>query len=131
MTIKGLTTASSLWTTAIIGIACGSGYYYLAGFAAILVLVILTIISSLEKHFLPAYKTHTLKVVLQDRPGIVSYVKEVLLENNVKISSLNASMPDKTTLKLNMVIRKPTDLGMDSVINLMNSIEETASMEIE
>ena len=32
VSVKGLTTASSLWTTAIIGIACGSGYFELALF---------------------------------------------------------------------------------------------------
>lgn len=129
--IKGLTTASSLWTVAIIGIACGSGYYQLAGFTTILVLVILTIISSVESYFLPAYKMHTLKIVLRDRPGIINHVKEILLENGVKVSSLNACMPDKTTLKLNLVIRKPGSLGMDSVINLINGIDEASSLEIE
>ena len=57
--------------------------------------------------------------------------KEILLENGVKVSSLNACMPDKTTLKLNLVIRKPGSLGMDSVINLINGIDEASSLEIE
>ena len=41
VTVKGLTTASSLWTTAIIGIACGSGYFALAAFTTVLVFGIL------------------------------------------------------------------------------------------
>ena len=45
ISVKGLTTASSLWTTAIIGIASGSGYYNLASFTTVLVFVILTIIN--------------------------------------------------------------------------------------
>ena len=49
VTIKGLTTASSLWTTAIIGIACGSGFFELAIAAASLVFVILTIIDKVER----------------------------------------------------------------------------------
>ena len=129
--VKGLTTASSLWTTAIIGIASGSGYYYLAAFTTVLVFVILTIINKIETLLLPAYRTHTLKVSLSDRPGIVNCIKEVLSENQVKIISLNASMPNKSSLKLSMIIRKPTDLGMDKVINMVNRLDEVDSMEIE
>lgn len=131
VTVKGLTTASSLWTTAIIGIASGSGYFILATFTAVLVFGILTIINKVESAFLTSYKAHTLKVSLTDRPGIVNDVKSVLAEKNVKVVSLNASMPDKETLKLSMVIRKPSEVGMDSVINLINGISEAQSMEIE
>ena len=131
VTVKGLTTASSLWTTAIVGIACGSGYYELAAFTTIVVLMILTVINYLENLILPSYRSHTLKIVLNDRPGIVNEVKEMLKLYKVKVITLNASMPDKKTLKLSMGIRKPNDLGMDKVINIVNSIDDAASLEIE
>lgn len=131
VTVKGLTTASSLWTTAIVGIACGSEYYELAGFTTAIVLVILTVINYLENFFLTTYRSHTLKVVLHDRPGIVNEVKEMLAAYKVKVITLNASMPDKKTLKLSMGIRKPNDLGMDKVINIVNSLDEASSLEIE
>ena len=131
VTVKGLTTASSLWTTAIVGIACGSQYYEVAGFTTVIVLVILTVINYLENFFLPSYRSHTLKIVLNDRPGIVNEVREMLDMYKVKVITLNASMPDKKTLKLSMTIRKPNDLGMDKVINIVNSLDEAASLEIE
>lgn len=130
-TVKGLTTASSLWTTAIVGIACGSGYYEIAGFTTVVVLLILTVLNKLEGWLFTTYKTHNLKVVLLDRPGIVNQVKSLLNSEKVKIISLNASMPDKDNLKLSLVIRKPVELGMDKIINMINSIEEAKSMEIE
>ncbi len=130
VTVKGLTTASSLWTTAIIGIACGSGYLQLAGVSAVLVFVILTIINKLEKAVLTSYGTHTLKVVLDDRPGIVKDIKEMLEKRRVKLVSLSASMPDRATLKLSMVIRKPSNLGMDSLINSLTEFSETRSMDL-
>ena len=130
VTVKGLTTASSLWTTAIIGIAAGSGFFELAAITTVVVLAILTIINKLEKALLPSFQTHTLKVTLEDRPGIVKELKGVLEKRKVKLVSLNASMPDKETLKLNMVIRKPADLGMDHLINMVNGMDEAKSMEI-
>lgn len=131
VSVKGLTTASSLWTTAIIGIAAGSGYHSLALASTCVVVLILTIINKVEQNFLPSYRTHKLTVKLKDRPGIVSDVKNVLHENKVKLVSINASMPNKKNLVLGMIIRKPGELGMDKVINLMNTIGEAESMEIE
>lgn len=131
VSVKGLTTASSLWTTAIVGIAAGSGYHKLALASTCVVVLILTIINKVEQKFLPSYRTHKLTVKLKDRPGIVNDVKQVLSDNKVKLVSINASMPNKKNLVLGMVIRKPGELGMDRVINLMNNIGEAESMEIE
>ncbi len=131
VTVKGLTTASSLWTTAIVGIACGSEYYEIAMFTSVLVLIILTVINYLEGILLTTYKTHTLKISLEDRPGIVNEMREMLKAYKVKIVSLNASMPDKQTLKLSMIIRKPNELGMDKVINIINSMDEAQTMSLE
>ena len=131
VTVKGLTTASSLWTTAIIGIACGSKYYELACFTAIVVILILTLINYLENLLMTTYRTHTIKVTLSDRPGIVNEIKETLRIFKVKVVSLNARMPNKKTLKLEMIVRKPNDLGMDKLIDILNSIDEAQDMAIE
>ena len=131
VTVKGLTTASSLWTTAIVGIACGSKYYDIAGFTTVLVLIILTVMNYLEGILLTSYKAHTLKTTLTDRPGIINDLKENLDEYKIKVVSLNASMPDRETLKLEMVIRKPSEIGMDKVINIVSSMDEAQSMSLE
>ena len=130
VTIKGLTTASSLWTTAIIGIACGSGFFKLAIITATLVFIILTIIDKIERYFLTTYKTRTFKVSLEDRPGIVNDVRSILEEQKVRILSLNASMPDKTTLDLSLIIRTPSNLEMDTLIGSVNKLDAAQSMEI-
>tara|TARA_Y100001963_G_C6699018_1_gene408475 strand:- start:364 stop:1032 length:669 start_codon:yes stop_codon:yes gene_type:complete len=130
VTIKGLTTASSLWTTAIIGIACGSGYFELAIASACLVFIILTIINKIERFFLTTYKTRSLKVTLEDRPGIVNDMRSILETQKVKIISLNASMPNKTTLMISMIVRTPSDLGMDKLISMINKLDAAKSMEV-
>ena len=49
MTIKGLTTAAGLWTTGIIGLALGSGYYELGLLGAVLVLLAETVFNRLGR----------------------------------------------------------------------------------
>jgi putative Mg2+ transporter-C (MgtC) family protein len=46
-TIKGLTTAAGLWTTGIIGLAIGCGYYEIAVIGTILVLLVETLFAKL------------------------------------------------------------------------------------
>ncbi|HMM41561.1 MAG TPA: MgtC/SapB family protein [Thermomicrobiales bacterium] len=47
--VRGLTTAAGLWVAAAIGLACGSGYYLLAGGSVVLTVVILGLIRPIEK----------------------------------------------------------------------------------
>jgi len=46
--VKGLTTATSLWTVAIVGLAVGAGHYFSAAGTTIAVLIILVLLSLLE-----------------------------------------------------------------------------------
>ncbi|MES1250079.1 MAG: MgtC/SapB family protein, partial [Chitinophaga rupis] len=47
--IRGLTTASGLWTVAAIGLATGGGMYFAAGISTVLAIIILWVLQPLEK----------------------------------------------------------------------------------
>lgn len=47
--IRGLTTAAGLWTTAAIGVLCGSGFFELALFATIATVVVLSLFKVVER----------------------------------------------------------------------------------
>lgn len=50
--IRGLTTAASLWMMASVGMLCGVGHYYLAGITTLLSFLVLFIIGWVERSFL-------------------------------------------------------------------------------
>ncbi len=54
LTIKGLTTAAGLWTTGIIGLAIGSGYYELGLLGTALVLFTETVLERLSRSIKPS-----------------------------------------------------------------------------
>lgn len=57
-TVKGLTTAASVWAVACLGIAAGFGYYALAAFGMVFILVTLTIFEWLQAVLLkPMHKS--------------------------------------------------------------------------
>lgn len=47
--VKGLTTGASIWLAGAIGLACGGGYYVIAGITAGLAVVILAVLGLLER----------------------------------------------------------------------------------
>src|SRR5687768_4398944 len=48
LTVTGLTTASSIWVTAALGMAVGAGEYYLSVFGTVIVLVVLTLFGFIQ-----------------------------------------------------------------------------------
>ena len=55
-TVKGLTTAASLWATACLGLAAGSGYYVVALTGMVFIFVTLTIFEIIQKKLLGAQR---------------------------------------------------------------------------
>ena len=122
--VKGITTASSLWTTAIIGIACGAGYYEAAALATGFVLFALEIISRPVRWLFKPKRVRELKVRLRDRPGIINDLRTILDSKSVKIISISTHMKDRHKLELDLIIQLPNDLKLDTLINVLNTIED-------
>jgi len=102
--VRGLTTATSLWTIAIVGLAVGAGYYIGAVAAAILLLLILDTIDRLEKRFIRGAAFKTVTVNAQDRPGLIDKVQQVLQDSGLEIKSLSvAKNLQKTKVELKTV----------------------------
>ncbi|MPL67918.1 hypothetical protein SDC9_13621 [bioreactor metagenome] len=72
-TIKGLTTAASLWVVSGVGLAAGAGYYLGAFMTTVLVFLTLTILSRMENRDNKAYLAH-LVVTTLDMPGQIGQI---------------------------------------------------------
>ncbi|GAA3453445.1 MgtC/SapB family protein [Dactylosporangium matsuzakiense] len=67
VTVRGLTTAASLWVTAAAGVAIGLGAWWTAAVATALAIAVLWLVKQLEWRFLPLRRTIVMRVSL--RPG--------------------------------------------------------------
>ncbi len=67
--VKGITTASTIWVVGAFGIACGLGYYFLAGVNLLLALFVLVVFGRLERHFLSATDNDPTSAEELPRPG--------------------------------------------------------------
>lgn len=78
VSIKGLTTAASLWTVAGIGMAIGGGFYYSALATTTIVFVVLFFLNSWEHHWSKKRECHGLFVEIKDRSGNVRSFDSIL-----------------------------------------------------
>jgi len=77
--VRGLTTAASLWTTATLGILFGVGFYELALFGAVATVLVLAAVSLTER-FVPRHQVVYLTVRFVRRAGTSVRDIETLLE---------------------------------------------------
>lgn len=85
--VRGLTTASGLWTVAAVGLATGGGMYFAALTATILAIIILWILQPLEKKFLSRFQQKTLRIVTTDPGHSASIIRQLFDNTRSDISS--------------------------------------------
>lgn len=115
-TIRGLTTATGLWTVAAIGLATGAGMYFAAGTTTIISLIILWALQPLEKIYAKRFKHEILTIVADFNVDNAELLKGILHDNSIKLQSFTLEKNDNGfvfQLKIDHV--NPT--GLEALIN--------------
>ncbi|NEZ44640.1 MgtC/SapB family protein [Paenibacillus alvei] len=86
--VKGLTTAASLWVSAAIGLACGSGFISAALFGCGLSLVALWVLNKYDIKNRVAHRIHELEVVVKEREGWLTALTKVAEEQGLTVRSI-------------------------------------------
>ncbi len=76
--IKGLTTATSMWSMAVVGLVVGAGYYLVAAFTTGLLLVTLILINFFEKRFIKPVVTSQLTITASDQRDMLDKMRRVI-----------------------------------------------------
>jgi putative Mg2+ transporter-C (MgtC) family protein len=87
--VKGLTTAASLWTNAMVGLAVGAGHYFAAVATTVMLLAILVLLNVLEKKWIRGYETITVSVTALHNPGLLENLVEMLGSLKKKVLSIS------------------------------------------
>lgn len=86
-TIRGLTTAASIWAVAGIGLVVGAGMYATALFTTILILLSLSFLNKFEKVFINRVVSRTIQIVVLPEMDI-KQITSALKSLNIEISEL-------------------------------------------
>ncbi|NPB08398.1 MAG: MgtC/SapB family protein [Aquificae bacterium] len=84
LTVKGLTTAASLWSTAGLGMAVGSGMYVLSVFTTLVMLFLLSMVSRIEKEVIGSKGELQVRVRVKDSQEALREVIGLFGEGNLQ-----------------------------------------------
>lgn len=86
--IRGLTTAASIWVVSAIGLALGIGFYTGAGLATLIVLTSLLLLGRVDRAILSQRRLRRLVIRAVDKPGILSKVLELLASLKISVRKI-------------------------------------------
>lgn len=123
VTIRGLTTAASLWVVAGIGLAVGAGMYVSAVVSTLLVYVTLVLFKAIEFR-VNKFNQH-LKIVLSEHPGHLGQICLVIGKHNAHIKNIKIHNWRHESDRIEVNI----SLAVQDQDNLMLLIQELALLE--
>lgn len=119
VTVKGLTTAASLWSVGCIGLSVGVGFYYGSIFTTILVLITLVVFSKFEERIYGNRKNTVLKIKSTDKPGQLGKIGTELGSFNLQILDISMEVEDEASVIIKVRINKAReDIGPELIHGL-------------
>ena len=82
--IRGVTTAASIWVVCAIGLAIGSGYYLFGGVASAIAILSLMGLKLFEKRLSRDWYKEIV-IVSEDREGQLNRIEDVIHRHNVRV----------------------------------------------
>jgi len=87
--VRGLTTASGLWTVAGIGLATGSGMYIAAVSATVIAFVILLILQPIEQRFSRQFKHHLVRIAVKPEGNPYEFIDSIMAKAEADINTFS------------------------------------------
>jgi len=129
--IKGLTTAAGLWTSAIVGLALGAGFYEGGLFTTALILLAELLFSKLEYYILNNTPEFNLYLEYEEKLYLDSVIS-LLRKQDVRVLNLEVLRSDgdgKMTMAAILSLRVLKKNKVQQVIESIRSIKEISLVE--
>jgi len=108
LTVRGLTTAASIWITAAIGILIGVGFYFPAGIATALTLIALSVFRWIERKMPIEFYANLTVAFLRNTALPEAELRAMVERQGFVVANMNYSVTDEgKTFEYQMVIHSP------------------------
>lgn len=129
--IKGLTTAATLWTLAMVGMVVGAGYYLAATSATAILVVVLFILNILENRVINPYTQMNFVFSAEDRPGLVPDLKKLLEQNQVKYSDFSVQRNlTKKIIKVQAILQVKNEVGVEGLMDDLSHLPGARAFKV-
>ena len=123
-TVRGLTTAATLWMSAAIGMAAAAGFYIGAVIATFISIAALIAFRKLRPHFMPRLRSDwvVLELELADSKTL-GKVMGLLMDHDVKVQGMeSASDEDDEGQSVRLEVRVPAGFEWDMITDQMDEM---------
>lgn len=132
LTVRGLTTAASLWMVAAIGLAIGGGMIKIAVASTIIMLVTLIIFHGWEKKIPGASRIERkfIHVIVRNNSNAVNEILAYFTDKKIKVRSVNLKNNEiHDTVSLEMYLKINKDINTNQIIAGLQAIDGVISLE--
>lgn len=129
LTVKGLTTAASLWAVACIGLTIGSGFYLAAILSTIFVLITLLFFSNFEKYISKKRNELLIKVITLNKPGQIGKIGTELGKMNISITNISLQNIDETKVAVILTLKIPRGMISSNVLERISKLDGISSVQ--
>ena len=126
-TIRGLTTASGLWTVAAIGLATGGGMYFAAIATTVIAIIILWALKPLEMMYLKKNKQKVLKITTQTESSNNEILKKILTNSAIKIQNFSFEKNEDEWV-YQLEFENENTVILDDIINQIKQLPSVKSI---
>lgn len=132
--VKGLTTAASLWVVACLGLGVGMGFYYLSIASSLCVVLVLVLLKKVEDKFLEKGKLVKLEFVYKDKKEMIHKLADFFQSRRIKIKNIDFSYDEEENESITMTsqytILLPRYLSAQKLINELIQDDEILKIDI-
>ena len=133
LTVRGLTTAASIWTTAAIGILAGVGFYSAVLAGSIVTIGILTVFRKVENRMRSQIFAYNTVVFGRDNYMSEAEIREMLSKNGFSVANISYRLMEKgAQLEYRMTVRTMDSANIEklskSLLALTSIVEFNISM---
>jgi len=122
LSVKGLTTAASLWCVACLSLAMGGGYYVLSISGTVCMLITLTLFESLQKKFLHFRETFYLCEITCEKIGpALTRIYEYASKVDAKIDAVKVNTQEESK-SISFTIKVDGRHNQDRMTQLINQL---------
>ena len=132
LTIRGLTTAASLWMVSAIGLAVGSGMFFLSIMATVISMITLVTFHTCEKRFAATSRSDRrfVRITTNNRNDVIADITGYLTLNGIQVRSLNLKKnKDKNNLVIDLYLKLGKNMESSDYILGLQNIEGVMSVE--
>jgi len=128
--VKGLTTAASLWAICGVGIAIGVGLYFAALLSVSFIMAVLALLELFEQR-LRNKRAHLIRVLISDTPGALGQIGEKLGGMEVNIKNIKMIRERVNFMRCYLWLDLPAHFSLTMVLGALQELDTVQEVEVD